>query len=44
MTAGVKIAKCASCKLKMLVKEYGDEFQGYIDVKSEDDQALRLLI
>ena len=35
VTAGVKVAKCISCKRKMLVKECRDGFEGYIDVKSE---------
>ena len=42
VTAGVKIAKCISCKRKILVKECVDGFEGYIDVKSEDDQVVAL--
>ena len=42
VTAGENIAKCISCNRKMLVKVCIDGFEGYIDVKSEDDQVVTL--
>ena len=42
VTAGVKVAKCISCKRKMLVKECLDGFEGYIDENGQDDQVVTL--
>ena len=38
----VKIAKFIGCKRKCLAKECVDQFEGWIDVKSEDDQVVTL--
>ena len=40
--AGVKIAKCVTCKRKVLVKECVDGFEDNIDVKSRDDQIVTI--
>ena len=38
----VKIAKFIGCKRKCLAKECADQVEGWIDVKSEDDQVVTL--